>query len=1020
MLKAILEPYQNSCEIITTTTPLESFGAVLNGHADLAIGTNFNNYLIGKHSLTGIQMMYLDFGHEIPISTGIRRDWPELVDILNKALAQIGSAQIQQILNRWTGAEILSEQLFLTEEEQIWLNENGTIRVGNEPDYAPYDFQIDGRPTGYSIEYLDLLAKILGLEIEYVQGSWDNLNEQIRNKEIDIIHPVLPVSQKHDEYLNFTNSFKKVISGIVVESTNKEIGNLGDLKNKSVVFVKGDAVLEGLQEYLKKSELIFEDSYEEAIKAVAMGRADAMITELSVATYFKNSLSLTNLSIVDEIDLPDLRDTEYHFAVQKDKPILVSLLNKAMKVLSAETIQQLDNKWLTTQNAVSLSTLEKTWLNEHSIIKVGVSPNISPLEFMDDNGRYNGLAIDYLYEIEDLLNIKFEFVEDNLDSKYDIFLSHASFDEKQGYIHTQPYLEIPMGVFAKDRVNYISDVSRLNGKEIALIDGSVLKNYFETHFPEVKINSVKSPEEAIESVLNNNSFAYIDNALTTGQLLRQKGHMEIEMIGEVPIKSIQRIGIREDWPVLKDIVQKAVDAIPVSERNRLYNKWIPLVYESSFDYSLLWKIGIGILLVILMVLFWNRRLAVVVQNRTKELQESEEKFRKVFEVSHDANVLITENRFVECNTATLEMFGFDNKDEILKKHPVDLSPEIQPDGKSSLIKANELMEEAFKGESRAFEWIHMRKDGSLFSAEVLLSPMSWKGQDVLQAVIRDISERKQAEEALLESEEKYRTFFENSADAMLMLFDDKFFDLNTATTTILGYDNKEELLNISPWQLSPKFQPDGKESVVKAREMMNIAHSKGSHQFEWDHIKKDKSILPVEVSLTAIPFKGKEVLMVVWRDITSRKEAENALKDNQRKLNAIFDHHFQLTGLIDTEGRLLASNRTALRFAGKKESDVLGMFFWDGPWWEEDQKQMVKEKFERAVNEGVFIRFETTHPNKDGEIIHFDFSYNPVKDDDGNVIYVVPEGRDISAIRKAEEELRENEIRLRNLGDNIP
>ncbi len=149
---------------------------------------------------------------------------------------------------------------------------------------------------------------------------------------------------------------------------------------------------------------------------------------------------------------------------------------------------------------------------------------------------------------------------------------------------------------------------------------------------------------------------------------------------------------------------------------------------------------------------------------------------------------------------------------------------------------------------------------------------------------------------------------------------------------------------------------------------------------------------------------GSIVLLILWNTQLQKRVsmATQTLRESERKLHAIFDHHYQLTGLIDTEGRVLASNRTALDFSGAKESEVIGRYLWDGPWWDPPQKPELRNAVERAAR-GEFVRFETTHPTADGEIRHIDFSLSPVRDDDGHVIYIVPEGRDITEIRRAEE-----------------
>lgn len=150
----------------------------------------------------------------------------------------------------------------------------------------------------------------------------------------------------------------------------------------------------------------------------------------------------------------------------------------------------------------------------------------------------------------------------------------------------------------------------------------------------------------------------------------------------------------------------------------------------------------------------------------------------------------------------------------------------------------------------------------------------------------DISEHKRVEAALRESENKYSTLFEKSADAILLLEDGKFIDCNKAALDMLGYPDKQSLLETHPAELSPEQQPDGKYSFEKANEMIALAYARGSYRFEWMHTRKNGEVFPVEVLLTAIPIKDKTVLHVVWRDITERQQTEQALRRAQ-KMDAI-------------------------------------------------------------------------------------------------------------------------------------
>lgn len=132
----------------------------------------------------------------------------------------------------------------------------------------------------------------------------------------------------------------------------------------------------------------------------------------------------------------------------------------------------------------------------------------------------------------------------------------------------------------------------------------------------------------------------------------------------------------------------------------------------------------------------------------------------------------------------------------------------------------------------------------------------------------------------------YRALFEQSADAILIIEDGTFVDCNQATVDMLRYSNKEELLKTHPSVLSPPTQPDGRDSYEKADEMIAIAFEKGNHRFEWDHIRADGEVFPAEVLLTVMPVGDKQLLHVVWRDITERKKLESDLRQAQ-KMEAI-------------------------------------------------------------------------------------------------------------------------------------
>ncbi|MGJ3251720.1 MAG: PAS domain S-box protein [Elainellaceae cyanobacterium] len=149
----------------------------------------------------------------------------------------------------------------------------------------------------------------------------------------------------------------------------------------------------------------------------------------------------------------------------------------------------------------------------------------------------------------------------------------------------------------------------------------------------------------------------------------------------------------------------------------------------------------------------NHQLQNQIEERKRvaeRLRVSEQKYRALHEGIQDAVNLFDNRVFVECNTATLDIFGCSSKDEFCGKTPVDFSPAYQPDGQSSAELSKQYNEAALRDGTRNFEWVHTRLDGSEFWAEVWLTSVEIQGNMMLQAVVRDITERKQAESALRE------------------------------------------------------------------------------------------------------------------------------------------------------------------------------------------------------------------------------------------------------------------------------
>ncbi|MFW5443617.1 MAG: PAS domain S-box protein [Methylococcaceae bacterium] len=304
------------------------------------------------------------------------------------------------------------------------------------------------------------------------------------------------------------------------------------------------------------------------------------------------------------------------------------------------------------------------------------------------------------------------------------------------------------------------------------------------------------------------------------------------------------------------------------------------------------------------------------------LKQSEQRFRDLFEFSPDPCWIIENNYFIQCNEAAVTMLGYPDKSSLLK-HPAKLSPEYQPDGQLSYLKANSMMSIAVEQGVHRFEWIHKRHDGCCFPVEVTLARIKLNNRALLYAVWRDITERKQAEEALRLSEERY----ELTEKAV----NDGIWDWNLLTqqnyvssgwTKILGY-SKAELDQLGSVFLRLIHTADRLKLMMAIRR--HIKQNKPL-QTEFRMRHKQGGFRWILVRGEAIRDADRRPVRMVGSisDITDRKQTEQKLLKNERLLQTIFEQAAVGVALINIEtGQFERINQCYCDILGFSREEIL-------------------------------------------------------------------------------------------------
>jgi PAS domain S-box-containing protein len=162
------------------------------------------------------------------------------------------------------------------------------------------------------------------------------------------------------------------------------------------------------------------------------------------------------------------------------------------------------------------------------------------------------------------------------------------------------------------------------------------------------------------------------------------------------------------------------------------------------------------------------------------------------------------------------------------------------------------------------------------------------------------------------------------------------------------------------------------------------------------------------------------LFFLVWASMKEIRTQNTLLHNAEHEIRAIFNNTFQLIGTLSPDGKLTKVNRSALNFIEQEEASVIGKYFWDTPWWQENDMKTLLKKAVHDCSKGSFCRFEATYSHPNQEITFIDFSLSPIFDEKGNAIFLLAEGRDMTEQIKAKNDLIKEKEFSENLINSLP
>jgi len=525
--------------------------------------------------------------------------------------------------------------LWFTDKEKQWLASHPILRVSSEMDWPPFDFQKQGTPKGYDIDYLKLIEQRLGITFEYVTGkSWQQLLDMAKTKQLDILHPVIATESRR-KYLTFTEPFLELTMAMAVSRKQRAIKKLEDIQGKRLVVVRGYASKDYLQTKYPPAEIIEVDSPLEAMQSVVAQQADVFVSSLGVINYLIGEHFLSNLRVIVVSAMGNESPFfQLSMGVRKDWPILRDILNKTMHSISEEELLTLKRRWiaesgepvinLPQQQSIRLSRAEIEFIREKRELSYCVDPDWMPYEQITDEGEYKGLIADFINRLGERLDLKMQLYQTTSWAQSlsnvrqglcDILPAAANTPIRSRYFDfSNEYFSTNLVIAMRNEQLFVSNPEELEGRSLGVVKGYAHAELIKKQYPKILVKELDDILQGLGMVQDGKLFGFVDTIGTLGYAMQQNNILDMKIGGalDIPLK-LSIATAKHSPPELLSILDKGIASFNDQEKKAIFDKWFSIKVEKGFDYTLLWKILSIILVIFLGVLYWNRKLTTLNQ-----------------------------------------------------------------------------------------------------------------------------------------------------------------------------------------------------------------------------------------------------------------------------------------------------------------------------------------------------------------------------------------------------------------------
>ena len=468
------------------------------------------------------------------------------------------------------------------------------VKVGIYQNEPKVYIDSEGRPAGFFPKILRYIAEKEGWELHYIPCTWNECLNKAESGQLDLIMDVA-FSEARAKRFTFNREVAMINWSRVYTRDGSTIRTIIDLDDKKVSLVEGSIqerkLRQTAREYNIHPEFIGVKSFAAVFDMVEKGVADAGVVNRLFGAQQRDNFGLhatnillypSRLMFAGSTKMGDalLDRIDFHLKALKQDP--QSLYYAALEETLAPAKKPI-------AEILSLSREESAWLNAHAEIKIAVNKAWPPMNYVNAQGVPRGIGVAFLQALNSRLDGRLkivplswmEMLEDIRKKRVDAVMDITPRPDREFFVHfTKPYCTVPHVIVARKDAPYYGDLAQLEGKTAGVERGFFLESVLKERYPDIEVTLFENTSDALDAVSKGRIDAYVGNRAVALYIMEHELIANLVVHGKIEeTASVNAIGVRRDWPELRDILQKALDSLDKNEESAIFRTEINFYEE---------------------------------------------------------------------------------------------------------------------------------------------------------------------------------------------------------------------------------------------------------------------------------------------------------------------------------------------------------------------------------------------------------------------------------------------------------